>query len=92
MNLAVCSRQHDENINGIHFDGLKIIEVVCLFVFSLGQTSIEDTIIANVLHLLKREMFDNVKALAQYFQFFITYASYGRYEVSFTNYQIVQFV
>lgn len=44
---------------------------------------VEDTIIHNVVRLLKKEMLDNIKMLTQYFQFFIFYAAHGRYEVNF---------
>ncbi|CAF3682375.1 unnamed protein product [Rotaria sp. Silwood1] len=47
---------------------------------SSDQILIEDTIITNVVRLLKKEMFDNIKTLIQYFQFFILYLSNGRYE------------
>ena len=44
--------------------------------------SVEDKILHCVLRLmLKKEGPDNVKVSAQYFQFFINYASQGRYEV-----------
>jgi hypothetical protein len=43
--------------------------------------TVEETILSNVLRLLKKEMLDNVKILAQYFQFFINYSLQGRHEV-----------
>lgn len=42
----------------------------------------EESILHHVLRLLKKEMPDNVKMLAQYFQFFVNYSSIGRHEVS----------
>ncbi|CAF1148229.1 unnamed protein product [Rotaria sordida] len=47
---------------------------------STDQILIEDTIIINVVRLLKKEMLDSVKPLVQYFQFFILYLQHGRYE------------
>ncbi|CAF3635592.1 unnamed protein product [Rotaria socialis] len=44
------------------------------------QIFIEESIIVNVIRLLKKEMLDNVKMLTQYFQFFILYSSHGCYE------------
>lgn len=43
--------------------------------------TIEESILHHVLRLLKKEMPDNVKMLAQYFQFFVNYSSIGRHEV-----------
>ena len=43
--------------------------------------SVEESILNHVLRLLKKEMPDNVKMLAQYFQFFVNYSSMGRHEV-----------
>lgn len=43
--------------------------------------TIEESILHHVLRLMKKEMPDNVKMLAQYFQFFVNYSSIGRHEV-----------
>ena len=43
--------------------------------------SVEECTLNHVLRLLKKEMPDNVKMLAQYFQFFVNYSSMGRHEV-----------
>ena len=43
--------------------------------------TVEESILNHVLRLLKKEMPDNVKMLAQYFQFFVNYSSMGRHEV-----------
>ncbi len=48
----------------------------------IDETNVEETILNNVLRLLKKEMPDNVKMLAQYFQFFINYSTQGRHEVN----------
>jgi len=44
--------------------------------------TVEETILMDVLRLHKKEMPDNIKMLAQYFQFFISYSIQGRHEVS----------
>ena len=44
--------------------------------------TVEESILNNVLRLLKKEMPDNVKMLTQYFQFFVNYSSIGRHEVN----------
>lgn len=44
--------------------------------------TVEESILHYVLRLLKKEMPDNVKMLAQYFQFFVNYSSIGRHEVN----------
>lgn len=43
--------------------------------------TIEESILHHVLRLLRKDMPDNVKMLAQYFQFFVNYSSIGRHEV-----------
>ena len=48
---------------------------------STHSLSVEECILNHVLRLLKKEMPDNVKMLAQYFQFFVNYSSMGRHEV-----------
>jgi hypothetical protein len=45
------------------------------------ELTVEESILNHVLRLLKKEMPDNVKMLAQYFQFFVNYSSMGRHEV-----------
>jgi hypothetical protein len=49
--------------------------------------TVEETILNNVLRLLKKDMPDNVKVLTQYFQFFVIYSSQGRHEVSIEYFQ-----
>jgi hypothetical protein len=49
--------------------------------------TVEETILNNVLRLLKKDMPDNVKVLTQYFQFFVIYSSQGRHEVSTEYFQ-----
>jgi len=44
--------------------------------------TVEETILHNVLHLMKKDTPDNVKMSAQYFQFFVNYSTQGRHEVS----------
>jgi hypothetical protein len=43
--------------------------------------TIEETILHNVLHLMKKDTPDNNKMSAQYFQFFVNYSTQGRHEV-----------
>lgn len=47
----------------------------------LDDIVIEETILSNILRLIKKDMPDNVKMLTQYFQFFILYSSNGRQRV-----------
>ncbi len=47
----------------------------------LEDIVIEETILTNILRLIKKDMPDNVKMLTQYFQFFILYSSHGRQRV-----------
>jgi hypothetical protein len=49
---------------------------------STDEPSIEETILTNVLRLMKKDMPDNVKMLTQYFQFFILYSAQGRQRVN----------
>jgi hypothetical protein len=49
---------------------------------STDEPSIEETILTNVLRLMKKDMPDNVKMLTQYFQFFILYSGQGRQRVN----------
>ena len=44
--------------------------------------TIEESILQQVLRLLKKDVPESVKMLGHCFQFFINYASVGRYEVS----------
>jgi len=57
-----------------------------LFVYFcvIENLSIEEAILHYVLRLLKKEMPDNMKMLAQYFQFFVNYSSISRHEVKTT--------
>ncbi len=49
---------------------------------SSDELTIEETILTNVLRLMKKDMPDNVKMLTQYFQFFISYSMLGRQRVN----------
>jgi len=49
--------------------------------------TVEETILTNVIRLLKKDMPDNVKVLTQYFQFFVLYSSHGRHEVCLNIYK-----
>ncbi|CAF3511540.1 unnamed protein product [Adineta steineri] len=44
------------------------------------EMTVEETILHNVLRLLKKEASDNVKMSAQYFLFFISFSTHGRHE------------
>ncbi len=52
----------------------------------------EETILTNVLRLLKKDMPDNVKVLTQYFHFFVLYATQGRHEVCLLKFKINIFI
>lgn len=68
--LASHSRQDEQMINVATGEENSI------------SLTVEESILHYVLRLLKKEMPDNVKMLAQYFQFFVNYSSIGRHEVN----------
>ena len=83
--LASHSRQDEQMINvGTGERMFSEIEVHHRWVLEENQISltVEESILHYVLRLLKKEMPDNVKMLAQYFQFFVNYSSIGRHEVN----------
>ena len=43
--------------------------------------TVEETILTNVVRLLKKDPPDNTKMSVQYFQFFVNYSAQGRHEV-----------
>lgn len=90
--LASHSRQDEQMINvGTGERIFCKIEVYHRWVLEENQISltVEESILHYVLRLLKKEMPDNVKMLAQYFQFFVNYSSIGRHEVNRTTVQFI---
>lgn len=84
--LASHSRQDEQVINPSSTGSVwrRFIDVLDDLLVSdetKNDFFVEESILNHVLRLLKKEMPDNVKMLAQYFQFFVNYSSMGRHEV-----------